>query len=372
MIADISKAMFGEVEADALYLGSTLIYKRYAFEEEFLSFTPQSMDDRLAQPTENDWGVWNNDDDAVNKYVPSESVVENGILKVPVKAEIVNGEATGKYLTGFVYSKKMFGKGRIDIRAKMLGANDKKSTIWCNTTTMTDSVTGLNYLYELDVVEYQPNDGQGANNTSRGMWTWRNNQISGQALPTIFELDGVKHSYCAGNWYWNGNDLGWAQHSAYRVIYDGNKLIGHTDSKAYFLKDAATKNTAINSSNLTWIDEDGNEGTGLNSNSQFDKASTSDAVGKGSIKTQFLNGDTVISDWHIWSVIIDDTYIAYLCDDVEYWRITNSDLHTLTIADDIATDVTFSTKHIPGNTHSGDDNMLVDYVRFTPKSASNS
>jgi hypothetical protein len=62
---------------------------------------------------------------------------------------------------------------------------------------------------------------------------------------------------------------------------------------------------------------------------------------------------------------VDDDYIAYLCDNKEYWRITNDQLHELTIQDDITFNVIFATNVI--GTPKGNVEMQVDYVKFTPK-----
>ena len=111
----------------------------------------------------------------------------------PSTYKTIHSTATNKdysYGTMLVYSRYMFGKGRIDINAKMQSNTSLKSTIWFNSTNMEDyyekvqpagtARTGdtrkLQYLYEYDMVEYAPGDsagGQGEFCTSRGMWVYQ-------------------------------------------------------------------------------------------------------------------------------------------------------------------------------------------------------
>ena len=120
-------------------------------------------------------------------------------LYIYLKPEnITVGSKTYPCKACLLYSKKMFGQGQIDIKAKMMHLNNAKSTIWGTSAVMNRELSTLNvnknkttnnftegpkrtfkYLYEFDVCEYTPSDAsQGDYGTNRAIWVWQENKQS--------------------------------------------------------------------------------------------------------------------------------------------------------------------------------------------------
>lgn len=318
---EIKKAILAGVEAKALYLGNTLVWTRANVSPEpvpegsfnidianFDLYEPGNTD-RLKAPgttTEpHDWS-WHNayySANGTHGYLDcveiKNSSEEAGGTEVPSiyiylkpKSE---DDLSDPWKSCLVYSKKMFPKGRIDIRAKMMNIQYGKSTLWATSSTMTrglpsvvvDSETHeytagsdreIKYLYEFDVVEYTPSN-EGDYGTNRAMWTWQENaqsilsswdnvdvenptddrtewhgwqsniltkktssQLStADPLPWLFiGSDGKPHSLSAGFWYPDGNTGDWYLAYFYNICYDGNKVKGSTNGCYYFLKSYVT------------------------------------------------------------------------------------------------------------------------------------
>lgn len=320
----------------------------------FGEWNPQVTHTRLAEP-KTMWAVLHSlSENQKSVHLPQnvQSVGDMLVLKY--------GDAEKAYTSGLAYSRRMFRKGRLDVRANLSGDKAVKNSIWVTTSAMTDKATGLRYLYELDCVEYTPAD-TGKDNTSRGMWMWQDNaqSVSDKALPYIFPDKG--YSLSGGCWWWTGK--AWTQGKQYNIYRNGNRLKGHPSGRTYYITNPE-RGKEIDSADLMWIRDDGKIGQGLDGNQWF-VVTEREPYGGGAVKSQFLDGKTSISGWHIWSLIVDDDYIAYLCDDKEYWRITNDQLHELTIQDDITFNVIFATNVI--GAPKGNVEMQVDYVKFTPK-----
>ena len=140
---------------------------------------------------------------------------------------------------------------------------------------------------------------------------------------------------------------------------NGNRFKG-TNGKYYFVTNTE-RGQYIKSEDLTWIREDGVEGKGLDGNKYFTTEKT-DPIGGGAVKSQFLDGKTKIAGWHTWSIVMEKTYIAYLCDGVEYWRSPEP----LTLPDDLTYTLIFATNSITDR-YTGEHTMQVESVTFTPK-----
>lgn len=168
--------------------------------------------DRLDEPgtslDPHEWSWWNNVSENETSHHTRECVkIENrsetsGGESIPsicvyIKPETITvGSRTFPAKTCVVYSRKLFPKGRIDIRANMMEGEYLKNSIWALSSTMsralptvvvdpsTNKFTAgpgrtLNYLYEFDVVEYTPgNPVEGTYGTNRAMWTWQANRQS--------------------------------------------------------------------------------------------------------------------------------------------------------------------------------------------------
>ena len=327
----------------------------------FDAWNPQVTHTRLTEP-KGDWAVLHCiSENQKSVHLPQNVQSVGDMLVLTVKPQSAKyGDAEKAYTSGLAYSRRMFGKGRLDVRANLSGDKAVKNSIWVTTSAMTDKETGLRYLYEWDWVEYTPAD-TGSNNTSRGMWMWQENaqSVSDKALPYIFPDKG--YSLSGGCWYWTGK--AWTQTKLYNIYRNGNRLKGRPSGRTYYITNTE-RGKEIDSADLRWIRDDGKIGQGLDGNQWF-VVTDREPLGLGADKSQFLDGKTSISGWHIWSLIVDDDYIAYLCDGKEYWRITNDQLHELTIQDDITFNVIFATNVI--GTPKGNVEMQVDYVKFTPK-----
>lgn len=154
-----------------------------------------------------DWSWWNSISEFQTSMHTRECVtIENrseveGGTAVPSLCVYIKNESytsSGKHFnakTGFVYSDKMFPKGRIDIRANMMEDYNQKNSIWALSSEMQRSFTTiilnpdgtftagpkrtLKYLYEMDVVEYTPADPeQDMYGPNRAFWAWQQNKQS--------------------------------------------------------------------------------------------------------------------------------------------------------------------------------------------------
>lgn len=329
--------------------------------DDFKTFHPEILHTRLKQPSK-DWAVLNNiaeNQKSINMPANVQCVAD--MLVLSVKPETGKyGNIEKPYTTGLAYSKEMFGKGRLNVRANLNSSRATKNTIWATTSPMVDEATGLRYLYEFDIVEYTP-AATGDNNSSRGMWCWQENKqsVSVDALP--YNNLEKKTSISSGSWYWDGK--GWVLSKVYVVEWNGNRLKG-TNGMFYFITNNE-RGVSIPSQDLEWIREDGISGKGLDGNKYF-VVTDHEPIGKGAVtKEQFLDGKTKVSGWHVWSLVVDDDFIAYECDGKEYWRITNEQLHGLTIKDDIKFNVILSAQLIGNLTKT--EEMQIDYVQFIPK-----
>lgn len=327
---------------------------------DFKEWNPQVTHTRATNPTK-DWAVLNMV--AENKRsidLPANVSNMGGILSLSIRKQTAKyGNTEKPYTTGKAYSRKMFGLGRVDIVANLCYALDIKNSIWLTTSAFTTPEFGkLRQLIECDVVEYTPAD-TGEYNTSRGMWLWQENKqsVSADRLPIIdFK---TKTSLSGGSWWWDKGHNAWYQWKLYPVCRNGNRLKG-TNGKYYFITNTE-RGQYIKSEDLTWIREDGVEGKGLDGNKYF-VAEPVDAIGGGAVKSQFLDGKTKIAGWHKWSIVMEKTYIAYLCDDREYWRSPEP----LNLPDDLTYTLIFATNNITDN-YTGEHTMLVESVTFTPK-----
>ena len=326
----------------------------------FDKWNPQVTHTRLTEP-KTMWAVLNMvSENGRSIDLPANVTNKDGILNLAIKKQTASYNGTEKpYTTGKGYSKKMWGLGRVDIVANLCYAPDIKNSIWLTTSAFTTRDTGkLKQLIECDVVEYTPAD-TGEFNTSRGMWLWQENKqsVSADRLP-IIDLK-TKTSLSGGSWWWDKGHNAWYQWKLYPVCRNGNRLKG-TNGKYYFITNTE-RGTYIPSTELTWIREDGVEGKGLDGNKYF-VAEPTDPIGGGAVKSQFLDGKTKIAGWHTWSIIMEKTYIAYLCDDVEYWRSPEP----LNLPDDITYNLIFATNNVTDK-YTGEHTMQVESVTYTPQ-----
>lgn len=329
--------------------------------DDFNDWNPEVTHTRLAEPSK-DWAVLNNiSENKKSVLLPSNVQSVDGMLVLSVKKQTAKyGKEEKPFTSGLVYTKNMFTKGRIDVRANLCGDKTVKNSIWTTTSAMTDPKTGLKYLYEFDIIEYTPAH-TGEFNSSRGMWMWQENQqsVSPDKLPYNYPDEG--YSLSGGSWYWTGK--AWKQSTTYPIYLNGNRLKGHPSGRMYYITNTE-RGKEIDSADLTWVRDDGVQGKGLDGNQWF-LVTNPEPLGGGATYDTFLDGKTSISGWHVWSLVVDDDYIAFLCDDKEYWRITNDQLHGLTIQDGITFNVIFATNVI-GDVKSTQE-MQVDYIRFVPK-----
>lgn len=330
--------------------------------DDFNTFRPEILHTRLKQPSK-DWAVLNNiaeNQKSINMPANAQCVAD--MLVLSVKPETAKYGSVEKSCTSAtVYSKDMFGKGRLNVRANLNSSRTTKNSIWATTSPMVDEATGLKYLYEFDIIEYTP-AATGDYNSSRGMWCWQENQqsVSVDALP-YNNLEN-KTSLSPGSWYWDGK--GWTLSKVYVVEWNGNRLKG-TNGMLYFITNKQ-RGVSIPSQDLEWIREDGISGKGLDGNKYF-VVTEHEPIGKGAVKDQFIDGNKKMAGWHIWSLVVDDDFIAYECDGREYWRITNDQLHGLTIKDNIQFNVIFAASLV-GSLKEAEE-MQIDYVQFVPKDA---
>lgn len=328
---------------------------------DFKTWNPQVTKSRLVEPTMDTWAVLHGVSENRQSINSPENVSNpEGILTLwnRQKTAVIEGE-TMTFTTACVYSQKLFGKGRIDIRANLACAMDTKNTIWATTSPMTDPRSGLKYLFEFDIVEYTPAD-TGRNNTSRGLWVWQDNKQSVDPATRLPYIDfAEKTSYSPGRWWWTGK--AWYQWTLCPVCINGNRLRG-TNGKYYFVTNRG-RGVNIDSQDLTWVREDGVEGKGLDGNKYF--VADSIPIG-GAVKSTFLDGKTPVGGWHTWSVIVEDDHIAYECDGREYYRITNEDLHGLIIQDGISFNLIFTNPHLNVQNVTGEQKMEIEKVTYTP------
>lgn len=377
---EVKKAVLAEVEGDALYLGSTLVWKR-GIEDDFDAFAPEQSQNRLVEPTTSAYGILHNTDDNSSRlwFLQSATTLEDGILKPSTRPKSQGETFNRNYVASLVYSKKMFEKGRLDIRAKFTAKNSVKCSLWCMTTPATESLTNLSYVHEYDIVEYKK-DSFGLHNTSRGMWTWQANEqskVPATRLPFSYtDPDtGVVHYYTYDSWTWNGSQNGWVWANTGRVFRDGNILVGHENRKRYKITNT-DRGVVINSSNLTWEREDGATGTGLDGNTYFDVPSTRVKIGGGEVTSALLNGTIDMRGWHTWSIVFGGDYVAYQCDGQEYYRQTNDHLCGCVITDDMKFSIIFSVINVndptnevdpdTGEVDDGRGTMEVDWIKFVP------
>ena len=387
---EIKKAILAGIEGNALYLGNTLVWRKY-IEDNFDTFEPELSTNRLVEPTTSNYGILDNTDNNNNKqwFLASATTLDEGILKLSTRPKNQDETFNRNYVASFVYSKKMFGKGKLDIRAKFTAKDSVKCSLWCMTTSGTDSLTDFKYVHEYDIVEYKKKN-QGLYNTSRGMWTWHEHDqslIPAKKLPIIFvdPTDNKKHSYSYSSWYWNASKQKWVRDNNTRVVYDGNALKGKETSKYYFVTNTGY-GVELDYSELTWIDEDGNTGTGFYydgeepktriTDTEFWSPATRKAIGGGEVTSTLLDGSIDMREWHTWSIVFGEDYVAYQCDGQEYWRKTNNDLYRCVITDDMkfsiifsvinANDPTNETDAITGEVDDGKGTLEVDWIKFTP------
>ena len=353
----ISITMEGEEEQPQPTPEPTPKSIRYAFAE----WNPQVTHTRLTEP-KTPWAVLHClSENQRSIHLPANVTNPKGILSLTMKKQTAKyGSEEKPYTTGLVYSAKMFGLGRVDVRANLCYAPDIKNSIWLTTSPYTTRDTGkLKQLIECDVVEYTGAD-TGEYNTSRGMWLWQENKQSVSADRLPYNDLTAKTSLSGGSWWWDKGHNAWYQWALYPVCRNGNRFRG-TNGKYYFITNTE-RGQYIKSENLTWIREDGVEGKGLDGNKYFTTEKT-DPIGGGAVKTQFLDGNKKVAGWHKWSIIMEKTYIAYLCDDVEYWRSPEP----LTLPDDLTYNLIFATNSITDK-YTGEHTMQVESVTFTPKS----
>lgn len=381
---EIKNAILAGIEGKALYLGSTLVWKKdegVVIEDTFDTFDPEMSSSRLVEPTSR-YAVLNNtlSENKRSFNIGSAAVADNGILQLKTfPQENTIGGTTKQYVTSLVFSQKMFSTGRLDIRAKFVAKNSIKCSIWATTTPIIEPLTGLKYVFEFDVVEYQKRY-FGINNTSRGMWTWQANSQSASAatrLPYSYtDPDtGVVHYYTYDSWTWSNPNNAWIWADIGRVNHDGNILVGHNNGKRYRITNTE-RGVYVNSADLTWEREDGVTGTGLDGNTYFSIPSSRGAIGGGEVTTTLLNNTIDMRDWHVWSIVLGENYVAYECDGEEYWRKTNSDLFKCIVTEDTMFNIIFSipnvqdpTNEIDSTTGEVDDgigNMEVDWIKYTP------
>lgn len=357
--------------ADGASIGKVMAYGELAYEKGggvtpevylFDDWNPEVTHTRNTEP-KNMWAVSHNlSENKRSVLLPANVTNPNGVLSLSIKKEAATySGTTTAYTSGLVYSKKAFGLGRTDVIANLCWNKTIKNSIWLTTSAYTDASTGkLLKLHEHDVVEWTCNDTK-QYNTSRGMWMWQENKqsVGADRLPYIdFEK---KTSLSPGSWWAVGNTGSFYQWTFYPVCRNGNRLYGKTTKKYYFLTDR-TRGVSIPGSELNWICEDGRTGTGMDGNSEF-WAGKTDAIGGGAVKSQFLDGTTPISGWHKWSIVMDNSYVAYLCDDREYWRSPEP----LYMPDDIKFSLIFATNNMAEDTSGGTYTMQVRSVTFTPK-----
>lgn len=328
----------------------------------FGEWNPQVTHTRLTEPS-GDWAVLNSiSENGRSVHLPANVSNLGGILSLNIRKQTAKyGKEEKPFTTGLAYSRKMFGLGRVDVVASLDFAKDIKNSIWLTTSAFQTEETGkLKQLIECDVVEYTCAD-TGQYNTSRGMWLWQENQqsVSEDKLPHIdFK---TKTSLSGGSWWWDKTNNGWYQWKLYPVCRNGNRLKG-TNGKYYFITNTE-RGKVINSADLEWVREDGVEGKGLDGNKYF-VAEPTDPIGGGAVKSQFLDGKTKIAGWHKWSIVMEKTFIAYLCDDREYWR----SIEPLQLPDDLTYTLIFATANVSDN-YTGEHSLLVESVTFTPKGA---
>lgn len=380
---EIKKAILAGIEGNALYLGSTLVWQRDSgiIEDNFDTFEPELSTNRLVEPTTSNYGILDNTDNNNSRlwFLSSATTLNDGILKPSTRPKNQDETFNRNYVASFVYSKKMFGKGKLDIRAKFTAKDSVKCSLWCMTTTATESATNLKYVHEYDIVEYRK-DKQGLYNTSRGMWTWQANEQSREPstrLPFSYtDLDtDIVHYYTYDSWVWDASQSGWVWLNIGRVNRDGNILVGHNNGKRYKITNT-DRGVVINSSNLTWEREDGVTGTGLDSNDYFSVPSTRAQIGGGEVTSTLLDGTVDMREWHTWSIVFGEDYVAYQCDGQEYWRKANDNLYNCVITDDMLFSIIFSVINVndptnetdaaTGEVDDGRGTMEVDWIRFTP------
>lgn len=331
--------------------------------EDFSNFDAEVSQNRLID-CKKDWAIYNAiAENNKSVHIPANVQVKDGILNLFIRNVSAKYGAVEKpYTTGYVFSKQMFGKGQLDMRVNLCDDPTIKNTIWFTSSPM-QSKHNLRYLFELDLAEYTPAY-TGKKNVSRGAWVWVYNPDSTdpkKKLPRNYPKEG--YSLSPGSWYWSGKENGWVLSNVYPIYLNGNRLKGYPNNKLYYITNTE-RNVAVNSSKLTWIREDGVEGVGLDGNQYF-VVTEREAIGKGANITQFLDGDTNIGGWHTWTLVVDDDFIAFLCDGKEYWKITNDELHDFPIQDGIQFKVIFATTAM-GNLKK-EQVMQVDWVRFTPQ-----
>ena len=326
----------------------------------FYKWQPTTTHTRLTEPKGN-WAVLKSlSENKRSIHLPANVTNPNGILSLTIKKQTAKyGSEEKPYTTGLAYSAKMFGLGRVDVRANLCYALDIKNSIWLTTSAFTTRETDkLKQLIECDVVEYTGAD-TGEYNTSRGLWLWQENKQSVSADRLPYNDLTTKTSLSGGSWWWDKAHNAWYQWTLYPVCRNGNRFKG-TNGKYYFITNTEI-GTYIKSEDLTWIREDGVEGKGLDGNKYFTTEKT-DPVGGGAVKSQFLDGKTKIAGWHKWSIVMEKTYIAYLCDDKEYWRSPEP----LQLPDDLTYNLIFATNSITDR-YTGEHTMQVESVTFTPK-----
>ena len=326
----------------------------------FGEWQPQVTHTRLTEPKTR-WAVLNSlSENRRSIHLPANVTNPKGILSLTMKKQTAKyGSEEKPYTTGLVYSAKMFGLGRVDVRANLQFAPDIKNSIWLTTSAFTTRETGkLKQLIECAVGEYTGAD-TGEFNTSRGMWLWQENKQSVSADRLPYNDLTTKTSLSGGSWWWDKGHNAWYQWALYPVCSNGNRFKG-TNGKYYFITNTE-RGQYIKSEDLTWIREDGVEGKGLDGNKYFTTEKT-DPIGGGAVKTQFLDGNKKVAGWHKWSIVMEKTYIAYLCDDVEYWRSPES----LQLPDDLTYTLIFATNSITDR-YTGEHTMQVESVTYTPK-----
>lgn len=390
---EIKKAIFAGIEGKALYLGSTLVWKKGMIVDTFGAFDPELSTDRNNPPETKTYAILHNTDGNSSKcwFLSSATTAENGVLKLSTRPK-KQGETFNKdYVASLVYSKKMFGegKGKLDIRAKFTAKNSVKCSLWCMTTSGTDSLTDFKYVHEYDIIEYMKKN-QGLYNTSRGMWTWQEHDqslIPAKKLPIIFvdPTDNKKHSYSYSSWDYDVTKGKWIHYNNTRVIYDGNALKGNKTGKYYFITNSVY-GIGLDYSELTWIDEDGNTGTGFYydgeepknqiTDTEFWKPSTRASIGGGEVTSTLLDGTIDMREWHTWSIVFADDYVAYQCDGQEYWRKSNDNLYRCVITEDMLFNIIFSVTNVndptnetdtdTGEVDDGKGTMEIDWIKYMP------
>lgn len=126
----------------------------------FGEWQPQVTHTRLTEP-KTPWAVLNSlSENKRSIHLPANVTNPKGILSLTMKKQTASYNGTEKpYTSGVAYSAKMFGLGRVDVRANLQFALDFKNSIWLTTSAFTTRETGkLKQLIECDVVEYTPAD----------------------------------------------------------------------------------------------------------------------------------------------------------------------------------------------------------------------